>query len=115
MNAHTNKGFASRIGFGLGTLVRFCLHDRRPAVRWVKRTCLVVVLFVIFAQNFTWLTSTFMSILLICAVFFLIAQAGASDGPDLVRKINEGADSEFGGIPNRGEYDHPDYYNYYSD
>lgn len=32
MNAHTNKGFASRIGFGLGMLVRFCLHDRRPAI-----------------------------------------------------------------------------------
>ncbi|MGV8534731.1 hypothetical protein [Pseudomonas aeruginosa] len=63
MNAHTNKGFASRIGFGLGTLVRFCLHDRRPAVRWVKRTCLVVVLFVIFVQNFTWLASTFMTLL----------------------------------------------------
>ncbi|MGV8259666.1 hypothetical protein [Pseudomonas aeruginosa] len=63
MDAHANKGFASRIGFGLGTLVRFCLHDRRPAVRWVKRTCLVVVLFVIFAQNFTWLASAFMTLM----------------------------------------------------
>ncbi|MGV2746596.1 UNVERIFIED_CONTAM: hypothetical protein O1L42_32245 [Pseudomonas aeruginosa] len=63
MNAHTNKGFASRVGFGLGTLVRFCLHDRRPVVRWVKRACLAVVLFVIFAQNFTWLASTFMTLL----------------------------------------------------
>lgn len=63
MNAHTNKGFASRVGFGLGTLVRFCLHDRRPVVRWVKRACLAVVLFVIFAQNFTWLASAFMSLL----------------------------------------------------
>ncbi|HEJ5511580.1 TPA: hypothetical protein SMN97_006333, partial [Pseudomonas aeruginosa] len=60
MNAHTNKGFASRVGFGLGTLVRFCLHDRRPVVRWVKRVSLLVVLFVIFAQNFTWMASAFM-------------------------------------------------------
>ncbi|ETU89061.1 hypothetical protein Q094_03519 [Pseudomonas aeruginosa PS42] len=63
MNAHANKGFASRIGYALGTLVRFCLHDRRPVVRWVKRACLAVVLFVIFAQNFTWLASTFMTLL----------------------------------------------------
>ncbi|BGE62645.1 MULTISPECIES: hypothetical protein [Pseudomonas] len=63
MNAHTNKGFASRVGFGLGTLVRFCLHDRRPVVRWVKRVSLLVVLFVIFVQNFTWLASTFMTLL----------------------------------------------------
>lgn len=63
MNAHTNKGFASRVGFGLGTLVRFCLHDRRPVVRWVKRVSLLVVLFVIFAQNFTWMASAFMTLL----------------------------------------------------
>ncbi|MEG6978744.1 hypothetical protein V1965_32985 [Pseudomonas aeruginosa] len=63
MNAHTNKGIASRVGFGLGTLVRFCLHDRRPVVRWVKRVSLLVVLFVIFAQNFTWMASAFMTLL----------------------------------------------------
>ncbi|HCF0985935.1 TPA: hypothetical protein NH748_005142 [Pseudomonas aeruginosa] len=63
MNAHTNKGIASRVGFGLGTLVRFCLHDRRPVVRWVKRVSLLVVLFVVFAQNLTWLASALMSLL----------------------------------------------------
>ncbi|RTB34943.1 hypothetical protein EJ640_09675 [Pseudomonas aeruginosa] len=63
MDAHANKGFASRIGFGLGTFVCFCLHDRRPVVRWIKRACLVVVLFVILVQNFTWLASAFMTLL----------------------------------------------------
>ncbi|HEJ1200438.1 hypothetical protein GHU82_07840 [Pseudomonas aeruginosa] len=63
MNAHANKGFAARAGFALGTFVRFFLHDRRPVVRWVKRVSLLVVLFVIFVQNFTWLASTFMTLL----------------------------------------------------
>ncbi|HCF3030024.1 TPA: hypothetical protein NIB68_004426 [Pseudomonas aeruginosa] len=63
MNAHANKGFAARVGHALGSLVRFCLHDRRPVVRWVKRVSLLVVLFVVFAQNFTWLASAFMSLL----------------------------------------------------
>ncbi len=40
-----------------------CLHDRRPVVRWVKRVSLLVVLFVIFAQNFTWMASAFMTLL----------------------------------------------------
>ncbi|MGP1842898.1 hypothetical protein, partial [Pseudomonas aeruginosa] len=61
--AHTNKGIASRVGFGLGTLVRFCLHDRRPTVRCVKRVSLLVVLFVVLVQNFTWLASAFMTLL----------------------------------------------------
>lgn len=63
MNARTNKGIASRVGFGLGTLVRFCLHDRRPTVRCVKRVSLLVVLFVVLVQNFTWLASAFMTLL----------------------------------------------------
>ncbi|MCO4067678.1 hypothetical protein FA101_28385 [Pseudomonas aeruginosa] len=63
MNAHANKGFASRVGYALGMLVRFCLHDRRPVMRWVKRVSLLVVLFVIFAQNFTWMASAFMTLL----------------------------------------------------
>lgn len=63
MNAHANKGFAARVGHALGSLVRFCLHDRRPVVRWVKRVSLLVVLFVIFAHNFTWLATTFMALL----------------------------------------------------
>lgn len=63
MNAHANKGFAARVGHALGSLVRFCLYDRRPVVRWVKRVSLLVVLFVVFAQNLTWLASTFMTFL----------------------------------------------------
>ncbi|MBM0728243.1 hypothetical protein JOY19_34890, partial [Pseudomonas aeruginosa] len=55
MNAHANKGFAARVGYALGSIVRFFLHDRRPVLRWVKRVSLFVALFIILVQNFTWL------------------------------------------------------------
>ncbi|EPR4132198.1 hypothetical protein ACU5YK_006236 [Pseudomonas aeruginosa] len=115
MNAHTNKGFASRIGFGLGTLVRFCLHDRRPAVRWVKRTCLVVVLFVIFAQNFTWLASAFITLMSFGLIGLVLVKGDLS----LLSQVTHANSSSFDddGIesraPFRGEYEHPDYYLYY--
>ncbi|MCO3054603.1 hypothetical protein FA249_32895, partial [Pseudomonas aeruginosa] len=64
MNAHANKGFAARVGYALGSIVRFFLHDRRPVLRWVKRVSLFVALFIILVQNFTWLASTFMTLLL---------------------------------------------------
>ncbi|MFP7789437.1 hypothetical protein ACLHUA_33590 [Pseudomonas aeruginosa] len=63
MNAHANKGFAARVGYALGSIVRFFLHDRRPVLRWVKRVSLFVALFIILVQNFTWLASAFMSLL----------------------------------------------------
>ncbi|EPS3496274.1 hypothetical protein ACV0PW_003355 [Pseudomonas aeruginosa] len=63
MNAHANKGFAARVGYALGSIVRFFLHDRRPVLRWVKRVSLFVALFIILVQNFTWLASTFMTLL----------------------------------------------------
>ncbi|HEP7885655.1 TPA: DUF3742 family protein [Pseudomonas aeruginosa] len=63
MNAHANKGFAARVGYALGSIVRFFLHDRRPVLRWVKRVSLFVALFIILVQNFTWLASAFMTLL----------------------------------------------------
>ncbi|HFI1574607.1 DUF3742 family protein [Pseudomonas aeruginosa] len=63
MNAHANKGFAARVGHALGTLVRFCLHDHRPVVRWAKRVSLLIVLLVVLVLNFTWLASASMSLL----------------------------------------------------
>lgn len=57
MNAHTNKGFASRVGFGLGTLVRFLITDPKPLRRWVKRTLVSGTLLVLASQAFSWLLS----------------------------------------------------------
>lgn len=48
MEAHANKGFASRIGFGLGTFVRFLITDPKPLRRWVKRALVFGTLLVQF-------------------------------------------------------------------
>ena len=115
MDAHAHKGFASWIGFGLGTFVRFCLHDRRPVVRWVKRTCLVVVLFVILAQNFTWLASAFMTLMSFGLIGLVLVKGDLS----LLSQVTHTNSSSFDddGIerraPFRGEYEHPDYHLYY--
>ncbi|MFI5437705.1 hypothetical protein [Pseudomonas aeruginosa] len=63
-NAHANKGFASRLGYALGTLVRFCLDHRFGlSCAGSSELASLVVLFVIFAQNFTWMASAFMTLL----------------------------------------------------
>ncbi|EMX8447344.1 TPA: hypothetical protein ACKP9T_003776 [Pseudomonas aeruginosa] len=68
MNAHASKGFASRAGFGLGTFVRFCLHDRRPALRWVKRVSLFLLAALVMSQNFMWLAGVSMTLLCVFLV-----------------------------------------------
>ncbi|EPN1347402.1 TPA: DUF3742 family protein [Pseudomonas aeruginosa] len=88
MNAHANKGFASRVGYALGTFVRFCLHDRRPVVRWAKRACLAVVLFVVFAQNFTWLASTFMTLMSFGLIGVVVVKGGSTHSDSGVAKEN---------------------------
>ncbi|MGU1044163.1 hypothetical protein ACSEUJ_00840 [Pseudomonas aeruginosa] len=114
MNAHANKGFASRVGYGLGTFVRYFLYDVRPVLAWVKRAAFFSVIALFLSFSFSWIASVLVSVLLVGMVLFLIAKGGVSDEGDLVRNINDNAESEFGGPPCRGEYDHPDYYDYYN-
>ncbi|HBO6056327.1 DUF3742 family protein [Pseudomonas aeruginosa] len=109
MNAHANKGFASRVGYALGMLVRFCLHDRRPVVRWVKRTCLVVVLFVIFAQNFTWLASAFMTLMSFGLFGLLLVKGGSNHSNSGITRENNNF------LGSRGYRDGDFGYGYYVD
>ncbi|MCL8053569.1 hypothetical protein OE494_15630 [Pseudomonas aeruginosa] len=78
MNAHTNKGIASRAGFGLGMLVRFCLHDRRPALRWVKRVSLFLLVALVVSQNFVWLAGVSMTLLCVFLVGFALVKGDIS-------------------------------------
>ena len=46
MTAYTSQTVASRLGYSLGRVVRFFLHDSNLVLRWFKRlTLLSVVLF----------------------------------------------------------------------
>lgn len=65
MNAHTNKGFASRIGFGLGTFVRFLITDPKPLRRWVKRALVSGTLLVLASQAFSWLLSSALTLIVL--------------------------------------------------
>ncbi|HHQ2632919.1 hypothetical protein [Pseudomonas aeruginosa] len=115
MNAHANKGFASRVGYGLGTFVRYFLYDARPVLAWVKRAAFFSVIALFLSFSFSWLASALMSVLLVVMLLFLIVHGGSLDEEDPIRRINENAESEFGGLPRRGDYDHPDYYDYHKD
>lgn len=65
MDAHANKGFASRIGFGLGTFVRFLITDPKPLRRWVKRALVSGTLLVLASQAFSWLLSSALTLIVL--------------------------------------------------
>lgn len=65
MEAHANKGFASRIGFGLGTFVRFLIADPKPLRRWVKRALVFGTLLVLASQAFSWLLSSALTLIVL--------------------------------------------------
>lgn len=49
MTTQTTQGLASRLGYGLGRCVYFCLNDTNVALRWIKRVVLAgLLLFVAF-------------------------------------------------------------------
>lgn len=65
MEAHANKGFASRIGFGLGTFVRFLIADPKPLRRWVKCALVFGTLLVLASQAFSWLLSSALTLIVL--------------------------------------------------
>ncbi|MDF5957539.1 hypothetical protein P4110_30050 [Pseudomonas aeruginosa] len=79
MNAHANKGFASRIGFGLGTFVRFLITDPKPLRRWVKRTLVSGTLLVLASQAFSWLLSGALTLIVLGGA--VLAFGGLPNGP----------------------------------
>ena len=78
MNARTNKDFASRVGHALGSLVRFCLHDRRPVMRWVKRVSLFLLAALLVSQNFMWLAGVSTTLLCVFLVGFALVKGDIS-------------------------------------
>ncbi|HFH3883409.1 hypothetical protein [Pseudomonas aeruginosa] len=79
MNAHANKGFASRIGFGLGTFVRFLITDPKPLRRWVKRTLVSGTLLVLASQACSWLLSGALTLIVLGGA--VLAFGGLPNGP----------------------------------
>ncbi|TEL81102.1 hypothetical protein IPC175_10870 [Pseudomonas aeruginosa] len=71
MNAHANKGFASRIGYALGAAVRFIAFDDQPTRRWGKRLVLLTLASLVLYFSFSWVAGVILN--LICIVLVLLA------------------------------------------
>ncbi|KES20041.1 MULTISPECIES: hypothetical protein [Pseudomonas] len=56
------KGFASRLGFGVGRTLRFFMNDRKVGLRWVKRAFLVTALLVVLVNSFSWLLGSLLTV-----------------------------------------------------
>lgn len=70
MNAHTNKGLASRIGYTLGTAVRFIALDDQPVHHWGKQLVLFALVSLALYSSFSWVAGVILN--LICTVLILL-------------------------------------------
>ena len=61
MTTAAKHSIAFHLGRSLGTVARFCLHDRNPRLRWVKRVVIVTPLAVLVATNISWILSTILT------------------------------------------------------
>ncbi len=71
MTVAAKHSIAFHLGRALGTVARFCLHDRNPRARWVKRVVIVTPLAVLVATNISWILSTILTT--VCFVLGLYA------------------------------------------
>lgn len=109
------KGFASRLGFGVGRTLRFFMNDRNVGLRWVKRAFLVTALLVVLVNSFSWLLGSLLTIgCLGLALFALVKGDGSLLDGSAIAECSE-AEDDYSTHPNRGEYDNPNYYLYYKD
>ena len=72
------KGFASQLGFSLGSALRFFLADRNPLLRWVKRACFAVVLTLLLVKSFTWIAGAVLSLVCFGLVVLALSKFGGS-------------------------------------
>ncbi len=115
MTAYTSQTVASRLGYSLGRVVRFFMHDSNPLLRWSKRLALSTVLLVLSINLLSWLAGAVMGFLTIGFILFAMAKADLAVYPGARSTYGSSGSSEHSITPNPGEYDHPDYSLYYED
>lgn len=57
MTTAASTTFAHRLGRAVGLVVRFCIHDRNPKIRWLKRTVIAALLLLALVSSYNWLVS----------------------------------------------------------
>lgn len=109
------KGFASRLGFGVGRTLRFFMNDRNVVLRWVKRALLGTALLLVLVNSFSWILGSLLTVgCLGLAVFAFVNGDGSLLGGSSSAECSATED-DYAVHPNRGEYDNPNYYLYYKD
>lgn len=78
MITNTSQGVASRIGYGLGRCVRFCLHDQNPKVRWAKRLALMFLAVYFSADIFNFVGQIFIAVLTFSLILLAFVKGDAS-------------------------------------
>ncbi|WP_430446296.1 MAG: hypothetical protein ACQZ2J_01960 [Pseudomonas piscis] len=78
MTASATTTFAHRLGSALGTAARFCLHDRSPMVRWIKRAIVLVVLGAVLVNEFSWILSALLMMIPLGFGLFAFSKAGTN-------------------------------------
>lgn len=80
MTTAASTTFAHRLGRVVGLAVRFCLHDRNPKVRWVKRVVFLGPLLFVVVSNISWVLSMIMTAGTLAAGAYALTRNSDKDG-----------------------------------
>lgn len=78
MTTHTTQGVASRLGYGLGVIVRVAWFSQNRTLRWVKRLALIAVAVFFSAGLFHWVASLLMAVLTAGLVLLALVKGDSS-------------------------------------
>jgi len=98
MTTQTSQGVASRLGYGLGRVVRLVWFSQSRTVRWVKRLALIAVA----VYSWSWFVHAFLAVLTVGLVIAVVVVSFSSR--------REGASNEVVGV---GWQNGPDGWGYY--
>lgn len=112
MTIAAKHSIAFHLGRALGTVARFCLHDRNPRVRWVKRVVIITPLAFLVATNISWILSTILTAILLVAGIYAFSKVDFSEE---CASEDSSDDDNSHRAPFYGEYEHPNYHMHYDD
>lgn len=79
MTAAAKHSIAFRLGRAMGTLARFCLHDRNPKIRWVKRVIFVGPLLLLVVSNVSWILSSILTAISLVAGIYAFSKIDSDE------------------------------------
>lgn len=74
MTSAASTTFAHRLGRSVGLVVRFCIHDRNPKIRWTKRVIFLGPLLFLVVGNISWILSTILTAISLVAGIYAFSK-----------------------------------------